>query len=180
MVLASRCRFSETSTLKRRVADPPGMFCMAGGDSVIGPDNTVYVSGGREVRALNGATGAQKWVFDAGENLGSCPAIGLDGMLYLGSPGGKLYGLDNQTGTRKWVTDIRAQSFGDYAGDPAVGADGTVYSTSARRWHGRDDDGPFFVSVYALNGTTGNAMGSTPYYQQTSWGRGGSGVWRGH
>ncbi|MBN1832744.1 MAG: PQQ-binding-like beta-propeller repeat protein, partial [Deltaproteobacteria bacterium] len=74
--------------------------------------------------------GAQKWACETGGYVYSSPAIGADGIIYVGSDDKKLYAIDpdravnpDGTMTPKWVfeTDNRVYS------SPAVGADGTIY-----------------------------------------------------
>jgi len=107
----------------------------------LGADGTVYIgSFDGKVHALDGATGARKWVVTTGENglVYSSPAVGVDGTVYVGSNDGKVYALDGTTGAQKW-----AVTTGAVWSSPALGADGTVYI------------GSFDGRVYALNGATG-------------------------
>ena len=61
--------------------------------SSIGPDGTVYVGAMGGLYALNGKTGAKKWKFETiADN--TVPAIGNDGIIYLGCGDGKVYALD--------------------------------------------------------------------------------------
>jgi outer membrane protein assembly factor BamB len=72
----------------------------------------------------------RKWRFqlDAGESpyMHSSPAIGPDGVLYVGSSDSSLYAV-NAEGTLKWryLTGSEVQS------SPAIGSDGTVYFGSS-------------------------------------------------
>ena len=52
--------------------------------------------------ALDGATGVKQWEYVTGQAVGSSPAIGADGTVYVGSSDSKLYALDGQTGAEKW------------------------------------------------------------------------------
>ena len=95
----------------------------------------------------------QQWAFSTGYAIGSSPAIGVDGTIYLGSGNGILYAI-NSDSTQKWTfpTGSAIQS------SPAIGVDGTIYI-------GSDDN-----NLYALNpdGTqqwvfpTGNWINSSP------------------
>ena len=119
----------------------------------IGIDGTVYISsrtyignyfqgtGGfyYKLYALDGSTGVKKWEFIAGDDIGSCPAIGADGTVYIGSADRKFYALDGSTGVKKW----EFATGGQISYSPTIGADGTVYFGSG--------DGNF----YALDGSTG-------------------------
>jgi outer membrane protein assembly factor BamB len=78
-----------------------------------------------------------KWTFHTGGEVTSSPAI-VNGVVYVGSNDGKLYAIDQQTGSEKWhfTTQARIPS------SPAV-ANGLVYFGSY--------DGNF----YAVNLATG-------------------------
>ena len=80
-----------------------------------------------------------RWTFRADNAIYSSPALGKNGLLYVGSDDGIIYALDAATGEWRWqfpTGDVVSSS-------PAIGPDGTVYAGSL---NGR---------VYALNGTTG-------------------------
>ncbi len=83
--------------------------------------------------------GQLKWAFQTGGMIGSSPAIGADGTVYVGSYDNNLYALDGVTGTTKWTfaTGFWVES------SPAIGADGTVYIGSGNG------------NIYALDGETG-------------------------
>ena len=54
----------------------------------------MYVgSDDKKVYALNGATGAKKWEFLTEGGVGSSPAIGFDGTVYVGSNDGRVYAV---------------------------------------------------------------------------------------
>ena len=53
-------------------------------------------------------TGALKWSFTGDGNLSSPPII-VNGIVYIGSTSGKLYGLDETTGTNVWTGTVGAQ-----------------------------------------------------------------------
>ncbi len=75
------------------------------------------------------------WTFNDSLNESSCsPAIGVDGMIYIGGIDGRLYAVD-PTGAVRWsyLTEAPIES------SPAIGADGTVY-------FGSDDN-----NLYAIN-----------------------------
>lgn len=101
----------------------------------------------------SGATGQERWRFRAGSFVDSCPALGSDGTVYVGSADFYLYAL-NADGTLKW----RFRTGGGVVSSPALGLDGTVYVGSNDRY------------LYALNanGTlkwrfqTGSAVFSSP------------------
>ena len=97
--------------------------------------------------------GAPKWGFITGDDVGSSPAIGADGTIYVGSADYRLYAI-KPDGTLKW----RFTTEGEVYSSPAIGADGTIYI-------GSDDH-----HIYAINpdGTrkwsfvTGDDVGSSP------------------
>jgi outer membrane protein assembly factor BamB len=88
---------------------------------------------------LRAAPGDKKWAFQTGGSVWSCPAIGADGTVYLGSFNQNVYALDGATGQKKWAF----RTGGSVRSSPAIGADGTVYV------------GSFDNQVYALDGATG-------------------------
>ncbi len=83
--------------------------------------------------------GQLKWAFDTGGGIDSCPAIGTDGTVYVGSFGRNFYALDGATGAKKWVF---ATGYGVFS-SPAISVDGTVYV------------GAGGGVVYAIDGATG-------------------------
>ncbi len=91
------------------------------------------------VATLKGAPGDTRWTFQTGAAINSTPAIGVGGLVYIGSGDGKLYAVDGVTGDKKWdfLTGGRVDS------DPVVGIDGTVYVASSD------------AKLYALDGFSG-------------------------
>ena len=74
----------------------PGSTSPRWSPPVIGGDGTVYVGTGHrgyEVYALDGKTGAKKWEFHAHNWKPSFPALGNNGMLYVGDGKG-IYALE--------------------------------------------------------------------------------------
>ena len=62
------------------------------------------------------------WSFTTGSSVGSSPAIGADGTIYVGSWDNKLYAI-NPDGSEGW-----SFATGEYiSSSPAIGANGTVY-----------------------------------------------------
>jgi eukaryotic-like serine/threonine-protein kinase len=73
---------------------------------------------------LDGATGAKKWEFRTGHFVfESSPAIGSDGIVYIGSWDQKLYALNGATGAKKWEFKTGNIIYSS----PAIGSDGTIY-----------------------------------------------------
>ena len=111
----------------------------------IGADGTIYVGSGFKLYAIN-YNGSKKWEFAAGSEIrtsnaimfsfapflvaavNSSPAIGANGIIYVGSNDKKLYAFYPH-GSKKWdfVTGDAVVS------SPAIGADGTIYVGSGKR-----------------------------------------------
>ena len=99
----------------------------------LGSDETIYLTRGRKIEAIDGNTRERKWTFDKGGRL----SIGTDGAIYFHAS--DFYSLDGKTGDVKWKLKER----GADARPPAIGADGTVYVSF---FHGE---------LYAIDGNTG-------------------------
>jgi outer membrane protein assembly factor BamB len=96
-------------------------------------------SSGGDLNAIQLATGAVLWTFNAGGWDGSA-TFGTDGSLvYAGCTNGAMYAFNVETGAVVWIYKTSAA----IESKPAVGPDGTVYFTS--------DSG----DVHAVNGATG-------------------------
>jgi outer membrane protein assembly factor BamB len=96
-------------------------------------DGTVYVGGGLGLYALDGATGAQQWLFPS-VNVSSSPAIGGDGTIFFGCDDGSFYAV-TPTGQLRFMVPTG----GPISSSPAIDGDGTVYFVS--------DDG----NLYAID-----------------------------
>ncbi len=79
-------------------------------------------------RARAQEPGSKRWEFAAGSLVQSSPAIGLDGTIYVGSDGGKLYAL-TPTGVKEW----EFTAGGNIISSPAIGRDGAIYFGSVDR-----------------------------------------------
>jgi outer membrane protein assembly factor BamB len=86
----------------------------------IGQDGTIYIVGNQTLYALN-PTGAITWQYEMGSYSLSCPAIGADGTIYVGTVDGVLYAI-SPGGAFKW-----SYAAGNDRSSPAVGPDGTIY-----------------------------------------------------
>ena len=66
-----------------------------------------------------------KWTFDTNGQITSTPAIGSDGVVYVGSNDGNLYAIDPNAGvgTKKWEVFIGGCAYSS----PSIASDGTVY-----------------------------------------------------
>jgi outer membrane protein assembly factor BamB len=88
--------------------------------AAIGPDGTIYIVGAETLYALDPA-GNIKWQYKMGYSSNSCPAIGLDGTIYVGTTDGALYAISS-TGNFKW-----SYLAGNDRSSPAIGPEGTIY-----------------------------------------------------
>jgi outer membrane protein assembly factor BamB/tetratricopeptide (TPR) repeat protein len=66
--------------------------------------------------------GTKKWEYLTGSYIYSSPAIGAEGIIYVGSNDYKLYAI-NPDGTKKW----EFLTGGYIYSSPAIGSDGTIY-----------------------------------------------------
>jgi len=99
--------------------------------------------------------GSEEWSFTTGDPVGSSPAIGADGTIYVGSGDRNLYAL-NPDGSEKWR--FTSTGWTRFESSPAIGADDTIYVGSLDH------------NLYALNPdgsekwrfTTGGWVASSP------------------
>ncbi len=92
----------------------------------IASDGTIYCGSYDDKMYAINPDGSQKWNFTTGGNIRyTAPAIASDGTVYFGSEDSKLYAL-NPDGTVKW----EFLAGGQIRSTPAIGSDGTVYTTS--------------------------------------------------
>jgi len=96
--------------VKWRFMDPDRQFPFYS-SAALGRSGTadVMILGGRDknVRALDLATGKERWVFPTRARVESSPAL-VDGRVVVGSSDGKLYVLDAATGRKIWEFDAAA------------------------------------------------------------------------
>ncbi|GEM_PF-3411098 len=90
------------------------------------------------LKAINNVTGIKLWEFHfpLDTELHGSPAI-YKGIIYIGTPSGKMYAIYAKNGTQKWVYDI------------GINNNGNIYGTALAR-----SDGVYFQSykgLYALN-----------------------------
>ena len=99
-------------------------------------------------------TNATKWIYTTGDDIRSSPAIGTDGMIYVGSRDDKLYAI-YPNGTLKW-SYLTGHDI--YHSSPAIGTDGTIYVGSRDfKLHAINPDGTLKWSYL-----TGNGIYSAP------------------
>ncbi|MEW6510430.1 MAG: PQQ-binding-like beta-propeller repeat protein [Bacteroidota bacterium] len=85
--------------------------------------------------------GKVEWLFDAGHNVYSSPAIAFDGTVYFGAENKKFFAVNPQ-GTQKWSS---VGGGGDSS--PLVANDGTVYC------YATDGTGNTYLHSYQPDGT---------------------------
>jgi outer membrane protein assembly factor BamB len=118
----------------------------------VAPDGTIYAAADG-LYALR-ADGTLKWKFSPGStHCATQPAVGPDGLVYVGCQDDALYAID-PTGVKRW--ELRTGD--DVDSSPMVAPDGTV-------WVGSDDHklyalGPGGVVRFAV--TTGGAVRGSP------------------
>ena len=105
----------------------------------IGADHTIYVAsddGAVYALWLNGNNCILKWKFQASTQFHSSPAIGNNGLVYIGSHNGQIYAI-KPDGKLKWSYPTGGAIYSS----PAIGADGTIYigSTDGRIYALRPD-----------------------------------------
>ena len=72
--------------------------------------------------ALSGPEGTLKWAFATGGKVGSSPAIGANGTIYVGSDDNNVYAI-NPDGSKKW----EFLTGGWVRSSPALDAAGIIY-----------------------------------------------------
>jgi outer membrane protein assembly factor BamB len=88
-------------------------------------DGKVIVGGrDKRVRALDAASGKQRWAFVAKGRVDSSPVV-VGERVYVGSSDGNLYALDRKTGKRVW----RFEAAEPITASPAVGRESLVIGT---------------------------------------------------
>jgi outer membrane protein assembly factor BamB len=88
------------------------------------PQCTVRKELGILSESLPGRVIVAKWKFETNGEIDSSPAVGPDGIVYVGSDDGNLYAVDPETGLEKW----RFPSGGKIQSSPAVSSvDGTIF-----------------------------------------------------
>lgn len=137
---------------KLRWKSPTGVFYegyLVDSSPAIGPDGTIYVgtdpygAAGQDPVPVDSVffainpDGSLKWKFPMGDGAESSPAIGPDGVVYVGSYDGNLYAIRDQgdEGVLEWAFPTG----GAIDGSPTVDGCGTIYVGS------RDS------TIYAIN-----------------------------
>ena len=91
-----------------------------------GADRVIFGNDGAEVYCLAAADGKELWKANAGDRVNAAPAI-ANGVALVSGCDAHLHGLDVQTGTEKFSTDLGSLAPGSPAvfdGGIAIGTDG--------------------------------------------------------
>ena len=114
------------------------------GPPAIGDDGTVYFPSTDYLYAVN-PDGTLKWRApgQAEYPLGSAPAIGKDGIVYVNTNNGVLHAVAHD-GTLAWTYPTEGIVM-DVPSSPAIGEDGTIYFGGGGEYQGRGGH------LYALN-----------------------------
>jgi len=122
-------------------------------------DGTVYAPGSGDpgyVHAVDAESGEEEWEFEPAGYASSAPAV-VDGTVFLGTWGKRVYALDAATGEVEWEEDV-GHRIG--ASSPAV-VDGVVYvgtvGDGPLRVRGPEDEEKFEpCALLALDAETGD------------------------
>jgi outer membrane protein assembly factor BamB len=82
--------------------------------------------------------GTLKWEFPTDNLVVECPALGTNGLLYVGNYNGSVYAINTTNGQQVWQVRLDR-----YIDGIALGDDGTVYAGAQGR------------GLYALDGSSG-------------------------
>lgn len=113
------------------------------GQIALSRSGTLYVADDQKVYAVDANTGSKIWEYAMRGVIGSTPAIGRDGTVYVGSVKGLMCALDGANGRLRWK--FRCEE-GPLL-QPCIASDGTVYVA------GRDRNAG---CIYALDPRTGH------------------------
>lgn len=138
---------------------------------VLGSDGVLYASADR-LFAIRASTGKERWAVSGAGGAWSAPAVGENGVLYVGYNDANIYALDTASGRTKWqfATDDGLLCF------PTLGSDGVVYfqaegdskiyalnrGTGLVRWVAAQDPLPSSVKPVISEAPTGAAGGRNP------------------
>ena len=104
--------------------------------------------------------GTVLWEFETGGVVGSSPAIGPDGTVYVGSADKKLHAINSKSGVKLWEFEM-----GDMVwSSPAFGPDGTIYigSYDKKIYAIKTDSKGLAKSPWPMRGQNPQHTGGTP------------------
>lgn len=129
---AAQGNLNWTAQLGIGVGGPPTM-----GSGTGGADGTLYVGSyvDYKLNAVNPVDGAVLWKTDLGSGVNTSPALGSNGLIYIGSAN-TYFGINASNGSIVWSVPANSP------GNAAIGGDGTVYV-------------PVINKLLALNKATG-------------------------
>ncbi len=81
--------------------NPPAGLAVTANSTSIVTDNNIYTTGSNLVYNIDKKTQNTLWVFRAGYDITSSPAL-TNNVIYIGSSDGYLYAIDAQTGAKLW------------------------------------------------------------------------------
>jgi outer membrane protein assembly factor BamB len=165
--------FSQIPGILRWKFTPAALGTWSGAS--VGPDGTVYVclcerTGGGAVYALDGASGSVKWQFRS-SCFSSTPAVGDNGIVYVGGGDNQVRALNAADGTVLWSYSGATSAF---EASPALGSGGAVFIgcndkklyafegvSGTKRWTFTTGGQIHEAPAIAINGTvyTGSADG---------------------
>jgi len=92
--------------------------------SAVGPHGDVFFTGkDQKLRAIDGATGKQKWMLPITDDMDGMPILGPDDNLYLYGDY-KIVAIDSEKGKQLWQYDSKGGNLHDMGFNP----DGTIYA----------------------------------------------------
>lgn len=118
-------KWNKVLSLDQQNVSPTTISSVQDPSVAIGYDGTIYTGNNDDDKfcALDSSNGNLKWSVSVYDRMQCSPAIGIDGMIYIGTWYGRFYGFTS-TGTKKWE-----YTGGDwFDSSPAIGEDGTVYT----------------------------------------------------
>jgi outer membrane protein assembly factor BamB len=125
---------SGTEKWKYKLDDVGDKNAFVDSSPAIGPDGTIYIGATLQgtLYAID-KNGNYKWSLKLGDSIDtwSSPAI-YEGTVYIGSDDGYFYAVNADTGDLEWKYDLG----GGGGGSPAIGADGTIYTTCEGKLEG--------------------------------------------
>ena len=108
----------------------------------IAPDGTIYIGTGHEFRGFLALTpeGEQKWFLKTIDDISAIPALGKNGIIYVGDWNGTFHAL-NPDGTEKWKFEVPKVTEAITA-SAAIGSEGTIYiGDNSGTFHALNPDG---------------------------------------